>query len=307
MPDPYDTLGVRRADTPETIRRAYRKLAKKHHPDLNPGKPEAAEQFKALNAAHDLLSDPERRARFDRGEIDAEGNPSAPRDFWRAHGEAAGGRQGDSAAGQAAGFSAEDLESLFGQAFRSGGGGGAEDPFATMRSRGADVQYALTIDFMDAARGAVRRLSLPEGRTLDVTIPAGVRDGHVMRLRAQGRPGRNGGNSGDALLEINVAPHPFFRRDGDDVVLRLPVTLQEAVLGASVEVPTIGGRVRLTIPAGSTSGTRLRLRGRGVGEGDQYVELEVRLPHEREPALADFLRDWEPEHPFDPRAALLEA
>jgi DnaJ-class molecular chaperone len=176
-----------------------------------------------------------------------------------------------------------------------------------MRARGADVQYALTIDFLDAARGAVRRLTLPEGRTLDVTIPAGVRDGHVMRLRGQGRPGRNGGPSGDAMIEISVAQHPFFRREGDDIILRLPVSLQEAVLGAAVEVPTVSGRVRVNIPAGSTSGTRLRLKGRGIGDGHQYVELEVRLPREREPALAEFLRAWQPEHPFDPRASLQEA
>lgn len=304
MADPYEVLGVRRTDDAETIRKAYRKLAKKHHPDVNPGKPEAAEQFKQINAAHDLLSDPERRARFDRGEIDSEGQERAPRNFWREHGDRQR-RAGATGGAPETEMSPEDLEALFGHAFR-GSRFEADDMFANIRTRGADVQYALTIDFMDAARGAVRRLTLPDGKTLDVTIPAGVRDGHVMRLRGQGRTGRNGGASGDALIEISVAPHPFFRREGDDIILRLPVTLQEAVLGGSVEVPTVSGRVRVNIPAGSTSGTRLRLKGRGIGEGHQYVELEVRLPRQHEPALDDFLRGWKPEHPFDPRAALQE-
>ncbi len=301
MQDPYDVLGVRRGNSDETIRKAYRKLAKKHHPDLNPGKPEAAERFKAINAANDLLSDPEKRARFDRGEIDAEGHEAAPRGFWREHGDAGRARGGFANAGAGGGFSAEDLESLFGQAFRGGGFG---EDFANATRRGGDVQYSLTVDFLDAARGAVRRLTLPDGRTLDVTIPPGLRDGHVLRLKGQGRPGRNGGPAGDALVEISVAPHPYFRREGDDIVLRLPITLQEAVLGAAVDVPTLQGRVRVTVPAGSANGRRLRLKGRGIGSGHQYVELEVVLPRQHEPALAEFLRGWTPAHPFDPRAGL---
>ncbi len=193
------------------------------------------------------------------------------------------------------------LESLFGQAFR---GGGFNEAGSAANRRGGDVQYSLTVDFLDAARGAVRRLTLPDGRTLDVTIPAGLRDGHVLRLKGQGRPGRGTGAAGDALVEISVAPHPYFRREGDDIVLRLPVTLREAVLGAVVDVPTLGGRVRLTIPPGSGRGTRLRLRGRGIAGGHQHVELDVMLPVQPDPGFADLLRDWTPAHPFDPRAAL---
>jgi DnaJ-class molecular chaperone len=303
MQDPYDVLGVRRGDSDETIRKAYRKLAKKHHPDLNPGKPEALERFKTINAANDLLSDPEKRARFDRGEIDAEGHEAAPRGFWREHADAAGAGGGSGNAG-AGGFTAEDLESLFGQAFRGGRSG--EDAFATATRRGGDVQYSLTVDFLDAARGAVRRLTLPDGQTLDVTIPAGLRDGHVLRLRGKGRPGRNGGPAGDALVEISVAPHSYFRREGDDIVLRLPVTLQEAVLGAAVDVPTLQGKVRVTVPANSANGQRLRLKGRGIAAGHQYVELEVVLPRQNEPALTEFLRGWKPLHPLNPRAGLEE-
>lgn len=302
MRDPYEVLGVRRGDSDETIRKAYRALAKKFHPDLNPGKVDAAERFKEINAANDLLSDPERRARFDRGEIDAEGHEAAPRGFWTDAQTASGPGSGwQGGAGPGSQFTAEDLEELLGRAFAGGGfaDGGPDRP-----RRGRDAQYALTVDFLDAARGAVRRLTLPDGRTLDVTIPPGLRDGHVLRLKGRGRPGRNGQPAGDALVEISVAPHPYFRRDGDDIVLRLPVTLQEAVLGGAVDVPTLGGRVRLTIPPGSGNGTRLRLKGRGIGQGHQFVELEVALPRQPDPGFTELLREWKPAHPFDPRAGM---
>ena len=308
MKDPYETLGVRRGDSEDTIRKAYRKLAKRHHPDLNASKPDAAERFKEINAANDLLSDPVRRARFDRGEIDAAGNEAGPQAAWReaqaARGAYAGARRSGvgPGAGQAEGpgFDFENLEALFGAAFGGAAGrGGGAGP-----AGGSDVQYALTVDFLDAANGAVRRLTLPDGRTLDVTIPAGLRDGHVLRLRGQGQPGRNGAKPGDALVEVTVANHPFFRREGDDVILRLPVSLQEAILGASIEVPTIRGPVRVSIAPNSANGSRLRLKGRGIGAGHQFVELAVTLPPSPEPALSDFLRRWIPDHPFDPRADL---
>ncbi len=289
MPDPYETLGVRRGDSEETIRKAYRKLAKRHHPDLNPDDKSAAERFKAINAANDLLSDPEKRARFDRGEIDAEGHETAAASQSAAWRQYAGA---EPYGGGGHGFSADDLESLFGGGFAEG----------LNRGRGRDMHYSLTVSFLEAAAGAVRRVVLPDGRTLDVTIPPGVRDGHVLRLRGQGRPGKHG--AGDALVEISVAPHPVFRREGDDVVIDLPITLQEAVLGATVEVPTVRGRVRLTVPPGAGEGTRLRLKGRGIGGGHQYVVLHPTLPPGEEPALAEFLRAWQPAHPFNPRAGL---
>ncbi len=213
MADPYETLGVRRGDSSETIRKAYRKLAKRFHPDLNPGKPEALERFKAINAANDLLSDPDKRARFDRGEIDAEGRETAAAQGggWQHH-----ATQQPYAAG-AGGFGADDLDTLFGQSFgdRFGGAG-----------RGRDMHYSVSVTFMEAANGAVRRLLLPDGKELDVTIPPGLRDGHILRLKGQGR--RGSGGVGDALVEVSVAPHRFFRREGDDVVLDLPITLKEA-------------------------------------------------------------------------------
>jgi DnaJ-class molecular chaperone len=299
MADPYETLGVQKTDSEAAIRSAYRKLAKRHHPDVNPGKPEAAERFKEISAAYDILSDKDKRARYDRGEIDASGNEVPPqRPFYRDFGDAAGREKYRADAG----FDPEDLESIFAQAFggRAGTGGGGGRRFSM---RGQDARYQLTLDFLDAVNGTTRRVTLPDGRTLDVRIPPGVRDGQIIRLKGQGMPGIGDGAPGDALVEVTVAPHPVFRREGDDIIVELPVTLQEAVLGTTLEVPTIKGAVRLTIPPNSGRGTRLRLRGRGIdGKGHQFVELVPVLPPADEPELAEFLKTWKPRHPTDPRA-----
>ena len=292
--DPYETLGVKRDADEAAIRAAYRKLAKRFHPDLNPGKPEAAERFKQINAANDILSDHDKRARFDRGEIDAQGNETPRQPSWRDFAETAGREKYRAQPG----FDADDLGDILGAAFRQRGGRGG---FAM---RGADAQYTLTIGFLDATNGTTRRVTLPDGRTLDVRIPPGVHDGHILRLKGQGYPGHGEAPAGDALVEVTVVPHPFFRRDSDDVVLDLPITVREAVLGAALEVPTIKGKVRLTIPPASGTGTRLRLRGRGVNGGHQYVVLRVVLPPGEEPELAAFLKTWEPRHAADPRAEL---
>jgi len=303
MEDPYDILGVRRDDSAEAIRKAYRKLAKRHHPDLNPGKADALERFKAINAANEILSDPDKRGRYDRGEIDSAGNqkPPEPPPYGDGGGDFAGGWRGGGQSAGAHGLNPEDLASLFGDAF------GSRFRDGNIRAPGRDAHYSLTIDFLDAANGVVRRLSLPEGRTLDVTIPAGTRDGHVLRLKRQGHPGHGDGPAGDALVEISIAPHRYFRRDGNDVLLDLPVTLQEAICGATVEVPTVTGRVRLTIPANSANGAKLRLARRGIAGGSQIVELKLVLPPKPEPALSAFLETWHPDTPFDPRTALEQA
>ncbi|HVJ54858.1 MAG TPA: J domain-containing protein [Aliidongia sp.] len=294
MNDPYATLGIQKEATAAQIQSAYRRLAKKHHPDLNPGKPEAEEQFKAVGAAYALLSDPEKRARFDRGEIDASGAERPPgRPFYRDfadHAEA-------SKYGAEAAYGGEDLDDLLKQFFGRRGGRGR-------MASGADLHYSLTVDFLEAANGAVKRLALPDGKTLDVTIPAGFESGKSLRLRGQGEPGAGSAPAGDALIEVSVAPHAFFRRDGKNVIVELPVTLQEAVLGAKVRVPTIKGPVNLQIPAHSSTGTRLRLKERGIAGGHQYVELRVAVPPEEEPELEAFLRGWAPAHPFDPRKGM---
>jgi DnaJ-class molecular chaperone len=309
MRDPYEILGLDRTADEAAIKAAYRKLAKRHHPDLHPGDKKAAERFSELNNANDLLSDPEKRARFDRGELDAEGHEVPPRGpFYRDfRGSPGGGFGGGAGAdryagtqGDSAGFTEDDIAAFFARHFNARGEG------ANMHVPGADLHYALTLGFLEAANGTSRRVLLPDGRALDVKVPAGIDDGHTIRLKGQGRPGLGGGPPGDALIEVAVAPHPFLRRSGDDVIVDLPVTLTEAVLGASVSVPTIKGHVKLTIPPGSGDGTRLRLRGRGIREGHQYVELNVAVPPGQEPDLAEFLRGWTPSHPFNPRAGMEE-
>jgi DnaJ-class molecular chaperone len=295
MKDPYEILGVQRSADEAAIRAAYRKLAKKHHPDVNPDKPDAAARFGEISSAYDLLSDKEKRARYDRGEIDAEGHEVHQRQYYRdtpghEHYEPAGG------------FSQEDLEAFFAQQF--GQAGRRSDWGATGRVRpGRDMQYSLTVSFVDAASGTTRRLALPDGKTLDVRIPAGTEDGHVLRLRGQGGPGFNGAPAGDALIEITVAPDPRFHRDGDDIITDVPVTLSEAVLGVSLEVPTVHGPVRLTVPPGSGTGTRMRLRGKGIRKGHQFVQLQVVVPPGDEPELAEFLKTWQPRSTFNPREA----
>jgi DnaJ-class molecular chaperone len=285
MRDPYEVLGVRREASADEIKKSYRQLAKKLHPDLNPGNAKAAAQFKDVSAAYDLLSDPEKKARFDRGEIDASGAETRPRSSYRTYAESPGGAKYGGGADPG-----DIFEDLFG---RSRGWGRS-----TIKTRGADVSYELTVDFIDAAVGAKRRLSLPDGRTLDVTIPAGAEDGQQLRLKGQGTPGLGGGPPGDAYIEIHVQDHPLFKRKGADIHLGLPVTLTEAVRGAKITVPTIDGPVTMTVPKGSNTGSMLRLRGKGVPEkkggprGDQYVRLEVMLPDDPDSALERFVEEW---------------
>lgn len=301
---PYEVLGVKPDASADEIRKVYRKLAKQYHPDLNPGKPEAEARFKSISAAYDLLSDPEKRARYDRGEIDETGAERPPRGYYRGHAEGAQGWRYQPE-GEMDLSDLEDLFAAFGSAGRRGGqaGGG-------FRARGADRHFTLTVDFATAATGGKQRLSLAPEEWLDVTIPAGVEDGQVLRLRGKGGPGFSGGTAGDALIEVHVAPHPLFRRDGDNVLLELPVSLAEAVLGARVAVPTVTGPVTMTIPKGSDTGRQLRLRGKGIQKkspGDEIVTLKVFIGSSSDPELASFLEKWAPQHRFDPRQGMPRA
>jgi DnaJ-class molecular chaperone len=306
MADPYATLGVARNASEKDIKSAYRKLAKELHPDRNTDNPKAAERFSDVTKAYDLLSDADKRAKFDRGEIDADGNPAMPFGM----GGGGGFRPG---AGGARGFSAQDFEGfggaegldigdifegLFGgrtgaAGMGAGMGGGRRPPPPPPR-KGANVQYRLRVPFADAAALKPQRITLADGKTIDLKLPAGVEDGTQMRLSGKGEPGPAG--SGDALVTIVIEPHGFFRRDGDDVRLELPITLDEAVQGAKVKVPTVDGAVMLTVAPGSGSGKVLRLKGKGFsrkggGRGDQLVMLEIELPDDVT-ELAAKLEGW---------------
>ena len=303
MEDPYKALGVARDASQDDIRRAYRDLAKRHHPDLNPGNVAAEERFKTVAAANELLSDPVKRGQFDRGEIDAAGQARPPQQSYRHYAEGEPGRR-YAPGQQGGGWTEADLQDIFGSMFDEGRPSGAKTP-----ARGTNEHYILATSFLESVNGALRRLTLPDGRTLDVKIPPGTMDGQKLRLRGQGRKGGNGGTDGDALIEIHVAAHAYFSRDGQDVRLELPVSLAEAVLGGPVEVPTPGGPVRMQIPPHADTGTELRLRGRGVPAhggkpvGDLYARLRVVIGAP-DPALDAFLRGWTPDNPTNPRRAM---
>ena len=304
MADPYETLGVKRDASQDEIQKAYRALAKKLHPDLNPGNREAEENFKTVSAAYDLLGDPEKRARFDRGEIDESG---AERPRYRSYRDFADAEQGSPYTSNAGFADFADAGDIFAEMFTGARGGAESRPGSgrTFRMRGPDALYRLELDFLDAVNGGKRQITLPDGTTLEVSIPPGTRDGQVLRLRGKGRPGIGGGPPGDALVEIEVRPHPLFQREGDDIHVELPISLGEAVLGGKVNAPTPSGPVAMTVPRWSNTGKILRLRGRGVARpdgtrGDEYVTLKILLPDEPEAELEEFVTRWAAKT-YDPR------
>ena len=303
--DLYSVLGVAKTASAADITKAYRKLAKKLHPDLNPGDKAAEEKFKKITAAYGIVGDEEKRKRYDAGEIDASGQETPQQRYYR---EYAGGAEG-ARYRSSAGF--EDIggfSDLFGDLF--GERGGARAGGRRFSMRGQDAQYRLEVDFLDAVNGTKTRITLPEGGTLDVTIPPGVTDGQVLRLKGKGGPGLGEGEPGDALIEIGVKPHPVFKREGEDIVVELPITFDEAVLGGKVEVPTIGGRVSVTVPPGANTGQTLRLKGRGIKRagkaGDQLVKLSVMMPERVDDELKGFAETWREAHRYDPRRKLKE-
>ena len=288
--DPYQTLGVARGASEKEIKSAYRKLAKQLHPDKNKDNPKATERFSAVTNAYDLLTDSDKRARFDRGEIDADGNPAMPQGFGGGPGGGFGG------GGFGGGFGGEnvDLGDIFGGLFGGGRGGFGGGQQRRPAPKGANVQYRLNVSFADAASRASQRITLGDGKTIDLKLPAGVEDGTQMRLTGKGEQGPGG--NGDALVIITVQPHAFFRRDGDNVRLDLPISLDEAVHGGKVKVPTVEGAVMLTIAPGSSSGKTLRIPGKGFSRkdgsrGDQLVSLEIVLP-EGDADLVKRLEGW---------------
>jgi DnaJ-class molecular chaperone len=299
--DPYAILGVKREATQDEIRSAYRQLAKKLHPDLNPGDKQAEEKFKQVSVAYDLLGDPDKRARFERGEIDASG-AERPRERYYRDFHAADAQ--DHAYSTTGGF-ADFMENEDILAEILGRGEGR----TRFRIRGQDVHYRLPVDFVEAVNGATKRITMPDGATLDVAIPAGTRDRQILRLRGKGGGGVGGAPSGDALVEIEVRPHKLFTRKGDDIHLELPISLPEAVLGAKLDVPTPTGAVRMTVPKGASTGRVLRLKGKGVARqdgsrGDEYVTLKIVLPEPLDAEIEEFARRWQAGQNHDPRRGL---
>lgn len=286
--DPYAALGVPRASSAEDIRKAYRKLAKELHPDVRPNDKASAERFKRATAAFNLLTDDVQRGRFDRGEIDADGNEQPQFQ----PGGGFGGFAGAGAGARARGGGRSDVfEDLFDGLFSRGGGSRGFG-----QQRGEDVRYRMEIDFLDAVNGGKRRVTMSDGRTLDLAIPAGLNSGQTLRLKGQGLPGAGGGPAGDALVEVKVSEHPVFRRDGDDIRMDFKITLAEAVEGGRVPVQTPSGPVTMSVPPSSSSGDLLKLRGKGVqtrpNPGDLLVRLMIVLPRKDDPELREFISKW---------------
>ena len=296
MKDPYEILGVAKSTGQDAIKKAYHRLAKELHPDLNPGDKIVEQHFKEVVAAYDLLSEPEKRRRYDQGEINADGSERPGARFQRAYAHAGPGgfdfRESDADV-------SEVFADLFGRKKRGWHWSATE--------KGQDIRLALRLTFLDAANGASRRIQLQDGKSLDVNIPPGIEDGGTLRLKGQGLPGFGNGSPGDVYIEVQVDPHHQFERQGLDIYLELPVTLSEAVIGARVSVPTIGKNVMVTIPAGSNTGTKLRLKSRGIagskgnGRGDQYVLLRVVLPGKPDDELTEFVREWAQTHDYKVR------
>lgn len=299
--DPYRELGVARGASQDEIKKAFRKLAKELHPDKNPGNREADERFKRVTAAFDLLGDAEKRAKFDRGEIDADGREQFRGFGGGGRGPGGFGQHPFGQGGQRGGFENIDLDEIFGGMF--GGGGRPGGARASGMGRGQDVRAALEISLEDSISGATRRIQFSDGRMLDVAIPKGASDGQTIRLKGQGAPGR-GGENGDALIELKIASHPVFTRDGADLTMDQPVPLYDAVLGGKVQVRTPEGTVSMTIPKDSSSGKVLRLKGRGAfangKRGDLLARLMIVLPEDDEALmkLAQTVRDKGPIRPF---------
>ena len=302
MRDPYNVLSVTKSATADEIKKAFRKLAKVYHPDQSKD-PKAKEKFSEINSAYEILGDVKKRGQFDRGEIDAEGKPRAP-SFSEARGGGAGAAGfdfgggspfGRSRAGVNAGFDASDI---FSELFSGGS--------ARTRPRGDDVATTVNVPLSAVIDGANVQVQVAAGRTLEVKIPVGIEDGQQIRLKGQGEPSPAGGESGDLLISVKFAPHPFFKVEGRDIRLDLPITLYEAVLGGKVNVPTLTGKVELTLPANSNSGKVLRLRGKGLtstkgSAGDLLVTLRPTLPDSKDPEFESLMKKWQDMKPYQPR------
>ncbi|MBR0966582.1 J domain-containing protein [Bradyrhizobium diazoefficiens] len=319
MRDPYEVLGVQRGASAAAIKSAYRKLAKKHHPDSNKDDPKAAERFSEINSANEILGDEDKRKQFDRGEIDAEGKPrfqgfpggGGPRGRAGPGGFEYSFRGGGAGPGQGAGGFEDILNSMFGggvRGARPGAGGGAQFEFDTGGiGLDLDVNVAMSVSLEESVKGGEKRVRLPNGKELNVKIPAGVTEGQQIRLRGQGESAQ-GHPPGDLLITINVAPHPFFKIEGSDLRIDLPVTLYEAVLGGKVRVPTLGNAVELSVPKNTSSGRTFRLKGKGLPKagatGDLFVTIRIMLPDGNDAELEALMEKWRDHHPYNPRSGL---
>lgn len=332
MKDPYQILGVKKSDDQAHIKKAYRKLAKDLHPDRNPDDEKVADRFKEVSAAYSILGDKDKKAQFDRGEIDAGGaqqNPFASGGSPFGSGGSPFGGGGGPFGGAGQGGDFEDIIRQFsqggaqrgqgdGQFRQQAGGGGFADMFGFGRGggqgaktgrrsplKGSDALYTLEVDFIDAVKGSSKRLKLKNGKTVDVKIPSGVKHGQQIRLAGQGDKGLPGAKKGDAMIEIKIIPHKYYYRDADNIYMDVPITIDEALLGGTLSIPTIWGAVKMKIPEGTSSGTKLRLKGKGVHrgkvKGDQYISLNIVMPEKLDKELKTAIEKWRERHGYKVR------
>lgn len=300
MTDLYKTLGIQKGATADEIKKAYRSLAKKYHPDLNPNDPNLKKKFQELTEAYEILSDTEKRGQYDRGEIDEKGNPRMPHGFGGFKGSTGSSNpfQEEFHFGNSSFFGDDIFSSFFGQ-------GGAKRGRAAQAQKGEDLHYTLKIPFLEACLGTKRPINLGSNKSVELTIPAGIEQGNKLRLKGKGKSGSHGGYEGDAFVEVHIAEHPYFKRDGLNILLTLPLSLPEAILGASVKVPTIYGPVNMRIPAGTSSGKLFRLKEKGIlsggKKGDQLITTALVLPENIDSDLSTFLEKWEVDHPYKVR------
>lgn len=318
--DYYEALGISRNTSVDEIKKAYRKLARKYHPDMNPGDTAAEEKFKEISEAYEVLTDPEKKkmydqfghAAFGQGDFSGQGGPGGARWYWSGSGDPGGGFEGfDFGSSFGEGFGS--FSDIFSELFGASGGGRRSYTRAARPGRGEDLQYSMQIDFMDAIRGKSATISVNTGQgheTLTVTIPAGVNDGSRVRLKGKGGRGTGGGPPGDLFIITQIAPHPYFRREGDDIYIDIPISITEAALGAQVTIPTVDGPTRLTIPSGTQGGQKLRLKGKGAprlkegGRGDMFAVVKISVPKNIPEDGKKLLKEFGEQSAYDPRAGL---
>lgn len=293
--DPYKILDVLKEASDQEIKSSYRKLAKKFHPDLNPNNKEAETKFQEISSAYDLLQNKEKRAAYDRGEIDMEGNSQYQQQYYKDHAEGPQGYRYSS--NNENEFDGDDIKDMFESMF----GGANRNTGSAFNQQNNDVFYSIEIDFLEAALGTKKRITMPDGKTLDINIPKGSKSGQKLRLKGKGHSSSAGNIAGDAYIEMHVKKHDFYKNKENDIYVDVPISINEAILGGKIQVPTIQGKVEVSVPKATSSGTKLRLKGKGIKKGDQYINLIITMPEEIDKELEEFIKGWSLEHSHNPR------
>ncbi len=293
--NPYEILGVEKTADEKTMKSAYRNLAKKFHPDLNPGNKQSADKFKEISSAYDLLSNTEKRAAYDRGEIDNEGKPKQQQ-YYNDFADNKGGQRYHQYSSNGFGSEEDIFKDIFGGKF-----GGRTRRSSGFENVDMDTNYSIEVDFIEAALGVKKTVNMPDGKILNINIPEGINDGQKLRLKGQGQKAHGKSPAGDAYVEVHIRPHKFFIRDNNDINIEVPISIDESILGKKIKVPTIHGDVEVSIPKGAGGGTKLRLKHKGVKGGDQYIKLKIEMPEKIDGELEEYIKKWSEHHSYNPR------